>query len=224
MKAHFRLSILLAALAAGVIPLAGTAAASADTAALTDSQEAAVRVNMTRGGISPHIQDALIEKIEAGIAPDSLGEASPVDIVTERTPSGTRTIQIFEDGSRTWTEIQTTSAKPSGPTINASISGCRSSGGWKVGCRVGIYDLISSATFVIDYQTSTSARAKVRDMRALTCDNIAGPCTRSGGIKRATQSAAGPAWAELSYAASAGWVHTKGSFGIRVSGTSVTTY
>lgn len=218
-----RPAALIAGLAIGVLTLAGTSSASADTDLLSDTQESEIRVNMTNGGIDPATQDALINKIEAGIAPDSLNGAEPIDIITQLRPQGTRTIKIFADGSRTWSEVQTAPVKTS-KLPSASMSGCQNSGSWKVGCRIGIYDLISSATFMIDYQTSTSGKAKVRDMRSLSCENVAGPCTRSGSIKRSTQSAAGPAWAELSYTASAAWVSVSGSFGIRVSGTSVNTY
>ncbi|WP_017202936.1 hypothetical protein [Microbacterium algeriense] len=224
MKMYSPFSMLFATIVVATVSLAGASAASASTDVLTESQETAIRAKMTSGGIASGTQDALIEKIEAGIAPDSLSGKAPVETVRERTATGVRTIDIFADGSRSWTEIQTASAKPTGPAPRSSISGCQNAGGWKVGCRVGIYDIISSATFVIDYQTSSRGQAKVRDMRSLTCDNVAGSCTRSGSIKRATQSSAGPAWAELSYSANAGWVTTKGAFGIQVSGTIVTTY
>ncbi|MEZ0139987.1 hypothetical protein AB1285_14220 [Microbacterium sp. NRRL B-14842] len=199
------------------------APASADAGLLSDAEESAIRSTMTEGGIDLEIQDQLVDKMEHGEAPDSLAGKGPVRTMIESTSTGTRTISIFADGSRSWTELELPTGASDAAT-RSSISGCRSSAGWKVGCRVGVYDLISSATFVIDYQTSTSGRARVRDMRSLTCDNVAGSCTRSGSIKRATQSAAGPAWAELRYTANLAWATTKGSIGIRVSGTSVSTY
>jgi hypothetical protein len=179
---------------------------------------------MTEGGIPLATQDVLIAKIEAGSVPDSLSGADPVEVATLDLGEYTRTVNIFADGSRSWTEVQTQpSSPPDSPSARASIEACTNSAGWKVGCRIGIYDISSSATFVIDYQTSSSGSAKVRDMRSKACANVAGPCSVSGSIKRATQSSAGPAWAELSYKASAAWVSVSGSFGIRVSGNSVST-
>jgi hypothetical protein len=223
MHRNARVAAFAAAVTVGAFTLAGTAPAFADDDMLTDDQESAIRVNMTEGGINAATQDALVEKMEAGVAPDSLSGEEPVDTITQLQTHGTRTIKVFADGSRSWSDVQTAPRKSS-KTPSASIDGCQNSGGWKVGCRVGIYDIISSATFVIDYQTSASGQAKVRDMRSLACANVAGPCSRSGSIKRATQSSAGPAWAELSYSASAAWVSVSGAFGIRVSGNSVTTY
>ena len=199
------------------------APASANAGRFSEAEESAIRSTMTEGGIDRVTQDQLIDKMERGDVPDSLAGKAPVRTIIQPTSTHTRTISVFADGSRSWTELELPSGA-SKAAARSSISGCRSSAGWKVGCRVGVYDLISSATFVIDYQTSSSGRAKVRDMRSLTCDNVAGSCTRSGSIKRATQSAAGPAWAELRYNANLAWATTKGAIGIRVRGTSVSTY
>jgi hypothetical protein len=93
-----------------------------------------------------------------------------------------------------------------------------------VGCKIEVADIFSAASFIIDIKKSSSNAAQLRDMRNKTCVNTLGGCSVSGGIKRATQSSAGPAWAELTYTANAGWVTVNGAFGVRVSGNTISLY
>lgn len=70
MKMYSPFSMLFATTVVATVSLAGASAASASTDVLTESQETAIRAKMTSGGIASGTQDALIEKIEAGIAPE----------------------------------------------------------------------------------------------------------------------------------------------------------
>lgn len=196
---------------------------SATEPVLTTSQVAALHDQMTGLGIDATVQSTLITKIEAGALPDSaLSTSQPTSVLND--PVAQKTVAIFADGSRRVTSAE---GPDSGqPSIESSKSGCVSSGGWYTNCTISISDIFSNASFVVDYQTSSSGKAKVRDVRGARCANTIGGCSVSASIKRSAQSSAGPAWAELAYKADV--VHigsgVSGSFGIRVAGTSVSLY
>ncbi|HEY0249158.1 MAG TPA: hypothetical protein VGC45_12930 [Gryllotalpicola sp.] len=222
-------AVLALALTFGAGITAANASTTTSEPALTPDQEASLRSNMTAVGISPAMRDRLIDKLESGQALDSMTGATPTSESTEDLGTVTRTISVYPDGSIRTEDIENpTVATPAGTLggvhVLESISGCTTSGGWHNGCTVKIADLVSSAWFVIDYMPSSANAAQVRDMRQKTCANAIGSCSVSGSIKRANQSSAGPAWAEMSYTAHAGPITDSGAMGIRVSGTKVTLY
>ncbi|MFZ4895612.1 hypothetical protein ACL9RL_14285 [Plantibacter sp. Mn2098] len=212
-------AVLTTVAAAILVPT--TASASTGTA-LDFAAERAARASMTDGGISPTTQDQLIAKLRSGVLPDSSLGGEPVNVFTETHDDSIRTVQDYADGSRRWIDIQRPTTE--GNKTRAGLDNCSSSGGWVNNCRVWIADAVSSARFDIDYQPSSSGQAKVRDYRSATCGSIVGGCSVSGGIQRATQSSSGPAWAQLDYTAQIAWGEVHGSFGIRVSGNSVSVY
>lgn len=189
---------------------------------ISDAQEAQIRSQMVRAGIAVDIQDTLLANIEEGVLPMSTNPANePVDTIVEVLPGVERTISVYEDGSRRVTE---TERPVEGMAARAtSISGCKTSGGWRVNCKIAVTDLVSEARFTVDWYPSSTA-AKVRDVRAAGCVNSLGGCTISAGIKRATQSSAGPAWAEASFTANAGPIKVQGAFGVRANKTVATAY
>ncbi|WP_316295629.1 hypothetical protein [Clavibacter michiganensis] len=211
------------ALAAGLLPASPASAAESQNPAITATVEADVRARMTTTGVSAATQDVLMAKLHAGQALDSFGGGEPARVFTETVGNQTRTVKEYADGSRVTTSLQTP-AKSGGVSTQANLSGCATSGSWKINCKVSIVDAVSEAKFIIDYQTSTSGAAKVRDYRGASCGNTVGGCSQSGGIVRATQSSAGAAWARQTYKANIGPIQVEGEYGIRVSGTSVTTY
>ncbi|MFK4484851.1 hypothetical protein [Curtobacterium sp. AB7] len=199
-------------------------------AALTSDQINGIRDQMSQLGIASSDQDSLIQKISTGQALDSSDpDAVPVQTLAETSEDGqTTTTKVFADGSRSSvTEASAEVVSPQGVQARyakPALSGCKSSAGWKVNCKVEIRDPYSNAFFILDYQTSSKGKAKVRDVRQKTCHNWIGGCSVWGGIKRKTQSSAGPAWAEVSFKADIlklGQVG-QGAFGIRVTKTATT--
>lgn len=199
-------------------------AASANASALTDEQRLAVQATMSEGGIDSATQDALLAKLADGIALDASSGARPVSEETEDTGVALRTTNIFADGSRHWVDVQKPTEATGSGVERSALAGCSASADLNVNCKVEIRDIVSLASFVIDYQTSSAGAAKVRDMREKRCGNTVGSCTVTGEIKRATQSGSAPARAELTYSANGGPIVANGSIGIRITGTSVSAY
>ena len=180
-----------------------------------------VRITMTSIGIDAPTQDSLIAKLQAHQPLDSMTGAQPIRSYTEDLATSTRTVKVFQDGSRSWIELDKASSSES--LARSAITNCSTSGTWKVNCRIDISDLVSSAWFVIDYKAS--APSEVRDFRGKGCQILGGSCNVNGQIGRAIQSSAGPAWAYLNYNVTTWtWIGASGQFGIRVSNGSVTTY
>lgn len=181
------------------------------------------RANMAQAGIDAATQESLVAKLQAHQPLDSMLDVAPVASFTEEHATAVRTVNVFSDGSRSWTETQVAPAASAGVSSRAAVTRCGASGAWRVNCRVDISDLVSSAFFVVDYKAA--ATSEVRDFRGAGCTIIGGSCSVNGKIGRATQSSAGPAWAYLNYNANAlGWIGASGQFGIRVSSGSVSTY
>ncbi|RKR73024.1 hypothetical protein [Frondihabitans australicus] len=210
-------------LAVGACSLIGATPASAEPVAITQQQVAGLHARMDALGVPAQTQVALVAKIEAGSIPDS-ARPDAVPVSSSSADDGASVVDVFADGSRR--TMSTEGADDGAPSIESSKSGCLGSGGWNTNCKISISDIFSNASFVVDYQTSSSGKAKVRDVRSARCANTIGGCSVSASVKRATQSSAGPAWAELTYKADV--VHigsgVSGAFGIRVSGTSVSLY
>ena len=199
-------------------------------AALTNEQVNGMRDQMSQLGIASADQDTLIQKIATGQALDSSKpDAVPVQVLTETGDGGqVTTTKVFADGSRSSvSEASAEVASPSGVTaryVKPALTGCKSSAGWKVNCKVEIRDPYSNAYFIIDYQTSSKGKAKVRDLRSKHCHNWVGGCSVWGGVKRKAQSSGGPAWAEMSFKADIIKIGQigQGAFGIRVAKTATT--
>lgn len=204
----------------------GPSAATAAEPGISSPQKAALRSQMSAVGISVTSQDHLIAKLEAGVLPDSALEyEAPVSTVRESADGRESQVEVFADGSRRVTTATNADHSDSFGSFS-SKSGCKNSAGWYTNCKISISDFFSSASFVVDYQTSSSSKAKVRDVRSARCANTIGGCSVSARVKRATQSSAGPAWAELSFRADVGHIGSgvSGAFGLRVSGKSVGLY
>ena len=198
---------------------------------LTSSQEMDIRSRMAALGIDDATQTALVAKVNSGQLPDSsVPGATPVTTISDDSDGASDTVYVYADGSRSSRTIESApAAVPAGAQVRKtqpSKSGCKKSAGWYINCKIEIRDWVSYASFVVDYQASSSGKAKVRDMRAKQCGNGVGSCSVSGKIKRGTQSSAGPAWAELSFHADVIKIGSgvSGAFGIRVSGKNASTY
>jgi hypothetical protein len=160
--------------------------------------------------------------MEAGILPDSSTVSRPVAHYDETRDGSHRSVSEFADDSR-----RSVSQEIPDQPAERGVSGCKTSGVWKVGCKVEIRDVMSSARFTIDYYPSPTTKSKVREFRGATCAIGMGSCSLRNpkGISRAAQSSAGAAWARLSYVADMWPLHAEGEFGIRVgSKGSVKTY
>jgi hypothetical protein len=197
---------------------------------LTTDQESDVRSRMNGLGIDSGTQDALVAKLNTGATLDSsIPGTTPVQTVTNTNSDGQAdSTLVFADGSRSNKTLEAASvAAPAGTQVRTSKSGCSKSSGWYVNCKIGVSDPISNASFLIDYQTSSKGKAQVRDIRQIKCVAYFGAsCSRSGSVKRATQSSKGPAWAAESYTYKSPFNIVQGGsdFGIRVSGTNVSLY
>lgn len=144
---------------------------------------------------------------------------------TESRADKIRFVSVYADGSRTWIDQSAPVAATGTTTHAAGLSACVFSGGWYVGCKVSVSDIVSSAGFIVDAKKSSVSQAQVRDYRGKWCTNSVGTCSISGGIVRATQSSAGPAWARLNYTATIfGGPTVAAEIGIRVSGNTISTY
>lgn len=198
--------------------------ASGPTHALTPQLASEIRENMTKDGITGSLQDSLVMKLDQGEQLDSSTGADPVETRTENSATTTTVVRAFEDGSTR----STVTDKPDTAKARTGLSGCSTSSGWKVGCKVSVWDPISSAKFTIDYQTSSTGKARVRSFRGASCSVVGIPSSCSlpspTGITRATQSPAGAAWARLTYRARSGPLQATGEFGIRVTGTKASVY
>ncbi|WP_286346425.1 hypothetical protein [Frondihabitans sucicola] len=181
--------------------------------------------HLAEGGIPLDVQESLIAKMEAGKQLDSFTGAAPIESFIDETADMPQTVSVFADGSRRITAVELPADAGAART---GLSGCVSSSGWKINCKISVWDPISSAKFTIDYQTSTSSKAKVRSFRGASCAVVGIPSSCSlpspTGIARAAQSSAGSAWARVTYKAQSGPLHAKGEFGIRVTGTNVSVY
>lgn len=208
----------LALLGAGISVVPAQASSS-----LTTAEVAQFRANMADAGIESVTQDVLVAKLQAQQPLDSMLGVEPVRTFTEERSTTTRTVNVYADGSRSWTESEVASPSSEGSSARSAITRCAASGSWRVNCRVDISDLVSSAWFVIDYKAA--APSQVRDFRGAGCQILGGSCNVNGKIGRATQSSAGPAWAYLNYNVTTWtWIGSSGQFGIRISNGSVATY
>lgn len=223
-------AIACAAASVALVVGGGTVASAADTLSvieLTAAQESDLRAWWSAEDVSSSDQDMLIVNLKNGILPQSSTDALAVHTLTDVADGMTRTINVYADGSRRISSLEipnTPAADIITPFANG-ISGCTTSGGWRVNCKVKIEDALSNASFIIDWLPSASGQAKVRDMRAKNCNNSVGGCEVSGSILRTTQSGSSPAWAELNFKAWVGPIPAaSGAFGIRALGQQATMY
>lgn len=191
---------------------------------LTAAQVATVRVSMADVGIPADSQNDLLATLSRGHAIESqISSSIPVSTFQEQRAGFTRYVSVFSDGSRRWTERQnpTPKAEFSTQAIDPQSSECSFSEGWYNNCKIEINDVVSNASFRIDYTTD-----KVRDYRGAGCNNSLGSCSVSGGINRETAGPDGPAWAEMHFEASVGPIANvaNGAFGIRVQDSSESLY
>lgn len=206
----------------GALMLAGPASA-AEKLTISPEAETTIRAQMSEVGITDALQVKLIKKLEGGKALDSMGGESPTRTFVEQRDGATRSVSVFKDGSRSWTEVQT--AVPVEGAATNRLDSCVYSAQWFVNCRVIKSDTVSNAQFRIDYQHVAPNPARVRDYRGASCFNLLGTCSVSGGIVRSVQSSAGPAWARMTYKAQILNVPSvAGEIGIRVSGNVATSY
>lgn len=221
-----RMSTGLATVAVLACVALGPVAAADDAPSgyLTAAQIDAVSAVMTEAGIPANEQASLIATLNAGKAVESqISSSIPVSTFTEQRAGRTRTVSVFSDGSRRWIEqqIPTTDKGLSMQAIDPRRSECNYGGGWFSNCKIAISDIVSTASFRVDY-----AADKVRDYRGAGCNNSVGSCSVSGGIKRPTAGSEGPAWAEMEFHANVGPIANvaSGAFGIRVEGPWVSLY
>lgn len=221
--------------ALGIVAIAGLVFASAPAAGaaiestepdgvFTDVEISEIRERMSDLEVDPELEDGLIDGLQDGVLPMSSTDAEPVDSFTEVDEGVERTVLVYADGSRRGVSRDLPMTGDEVPD-DLTLTGCVWSGDWRVNCRVGISDLISEASFIIDWRPSVGS-AQVRDMRAVSCNVSGGTCDVTGTVWRSVQSAAGPAWAEVVYEATLFgdvW-HASGSFGIRAEDEVATTY
>ncbi len=188
---------------------------------LPDDVRERITDHLAQGGIPEHDRVRILTKLDRGELPDSLAGREPQSVIVE----GSRRSEIFPDGSRRIIAIGDERAGAGGVSaFDASMQGCIPQNGWNVGCRVSVWDVVSEASFTVDYHTSYEGAAEVRDVRAAGCKNVAGPCTVNAAVRRAVQDGESPAWASLSYTASAAWVSVAGEFGVQTRDDGVWTY
>lgn len=165
---------------------------------------------MTEAGIDPATQDRLVEKIASGELPDSSSGAAPVSTWTERQGIVTRTIEVYADGSRAWTDLESpepgTSGSGSTSRAGEQIGGCTAGTGvgawWYTNCRVSKKDLISESGFIVDYKITnvSGGVAEVRDARGAFCTIYGGTCSsKTASVTRAKQSGTLPARGKVAY-------------------------
>lgn len=212
---------LLCATTIALLGGSGVAAQASDR--WTAADLAQFRTNMTDARIDRATQDVLENKLRSQQPLDSMRDVAPIRTFTEDSPTTRRTVSVYPDGSRSWTEAEVAASANESSKSRSAVTKCGTSGAWRVNCRVDISDLVSSAWFVVDYKAA--APSQIRDFRGAGCQILGGSCTVSGKIERATQNGAGPAWAYLNYSVYT-WsqISASGQFGIRVANGSLSTY
>ncbi len=183
-----------------------------------------MRDRMLEVGIDAPTQEALINKMQSGVLPDSTGGAEPVDTFTINANGVNRTVEVFADGSRRWTDLENPSSaldSRGNASINArGIQSCGTSGLWRTNCKVYSSDLVSEVSFRIDWKPVSVTPAAVRNYWGKSCSNYVGGCSVDGGIRREAQSSSGPAVAYASFTANLSVYHVSGELALHVSGSS----
>lgn len=189
---------------------ASAAEPSPSTAPLYTAEDiTTIRARMTSAGIDPTTQDKLIAKIQAGEVLDSTLGKNPVREFSESTAAVVRTITVYADGSRSWTEedrpkiVRTDVAQPAG----TSVTGCTAEAGvgswWYDNCKIKNADALSDLGFYIDYKLTNISgwSAEVRDLHGTWCQAIGAGMTVdcSSRVDRAVQKGSLPARATETY-------------------------
>lgn len=124
---------------------------------LPDDVRERITDHLAQGGIPEHDRVRILTKLDRGELPDSLAGREPQSVIVE----GSRRSEIFPDGSRRIIAIGDERAGAGGVSaFDASMQGCIPQNGWNVGCRVSVWDVVSEASFTVDYHTSYEGQRK----------------------------------------------------------------
>ncbi|ODA90715.1 hypothetical protein ATY41_08675 [Leifsonia xyli subsp. xyli] len=114
------------------IAAAGPAqAVSSESPSPTDLNQ--IRTTMASVGIDSNTQDSLIAKLQAHQPLDSMTGAQQIRTFTEDLVSSMRTYKVFQDGSRSWIDLEKSSPS-GGVAARSAMTNCSTSGAWKVNC------------------------------------------------------------------------------------------
>lgn len=216
-----RLFSLLVASTLAVLGIAGPALAEDAFPALTVSEEREMRSNMTSLGIDGPTQERLIDKVEAGVLPDSLNpNAQPVETILVDTVGEEGQIAVYADGSRSKATVE----KASSAEVRASggsISKCKvktfSGGSNYSDCLVKVSHLLYVGQFNASYTLANGGNSYISSAYNWACAGFG--CTiESTGIRKKSADLNGPAKAEMRVRISGGPVATTGYVQLFVKG------
>lgn len=163
-------------------------------------------------GISADTANALVDKLEAGILPDSMvKDAVPVTVQRYRQNGADYTRQVYADGSVALTSVQSpASTRVAGgmTTMGSSVSGCVFSRSgtvdWYRNCKVSYSGILSFDTHYVDYSVlRSSGVATIQKQYSNWSITVIGGSYRSVSLTkpRASSTATLPAVSRLSYRA-----------------------
>lgn len=221
-----RLFAALAVATLSAVALSAPASANGGTTTLTAEERAGIEQNMDSLGIGDATQEELVEKLERGELLDSFDpDAEPINTIPVDEQGFESVIRVYEDGSRTRSDVETGSGYPGGLTTRG-ISGCAtksfSGGSNKTNCLVKISTVLYTASFRANYTLVNGGNSYISKVYNEGCFGV--NCNiETFRIVKKTADLNGPAKAEMRIQVGAYNVTTTGYAQLFVRGSSAWT-
>lgn len=161
--------------------------ASPASADVSDPDEAGLREFWTEYGVTPQVQDALLEKLETTGAIDALvGDLSTAVTTTRQTATTVVTIYTFPDGSVTVLASQRPHRPVSRPGVitpmsTVSYTGCTttSGSGWVhyAGCTLEIANGVVHMKYKVTWEKYSTGPAQILSSGTASAGCTGGTCT-----------------------------------------------
>ncbi|MBB5833032.1 DUF4148 domain-containing protein [Brachybacterium aquaticum] len=195
-----RLFAALAVATLSAVSLAAPANAEGGTSALTAEERAEIEQNMDSLGIADATQQQLVQKLERGELLDSFNVAAePIDTIPVDQPGFESTIYVYEDGSRTKSDLETGAESVDGITTRG-ITGCTTStfsGGSSMSdCKVKVSTILYVGQFNANYTLVNGGNSYISKAYNWGCAGFGCNIEKTGIVKK-TADLNGPAKAEM---------------------------
>lgn len=221
-----RLFGALAVATLSAVALAAPASADGGASAITAEKRAEIEQNMDSLGIAVATQQELVEKLERGEMLDSFdADAEPINTIPVDQPGFESTIYVYEDGSRTKSDVEAGTEAADGITTRG-ITGCTtktfSGGSSKSNCKVKVSTILYVGQFCANYTHVNGGNSYISSAYNWGCAGIGCNIEKTGIVKKKAD-LNGPAKAEMRVQVGAAGVTTTGYVQLFVRGASAWT-
>ncbi|SLM98113.1 hypothetical protein FM106_15515 [Brachybacterium faecium] len=221
-----RLFAAIAVAALSTAALAAPASADGETNTIAAEDRAEIEQNMDFLGIADATQQQLVDKLERGELLDSFdADAEPVDIIPVDQPGFESVIYVYEDGSRTKSDVEE-GVDTAGGIAAQGIAGCTSktfSGGISMSnCTVKVSTILYVGQFYANFTHVNGGNSYISKAYNWGCAGFGCNIEKTGIVKKEAD-LNGPAKAEMRVQVGGLGVTTTGYVQLFVEGSSAWT-